>query len=82
MKTKEMLQKIKSLKLCLMAHPDYEYGSEFEDRVSDLQEIEEFLSKQNALKKYDEDDMRAVAESFDKDWQSFDKWLINYNLPI
>jgi hypothetical protein len=35
-----ILEKIKSIKLCLMAHPDYEYGSEFEYRISDLEEIE------------------------------------------
>jgi hypothetical protein len=45
MKTEEMLRKIKSVKLCMMAHPDYEYGTEFEDRILDLQEIEDYLSE-------------------------------------
>lgn len=33
------LQKLKSLRLCLSAHPDNEAGSEFEDRIDDLDEI-------------------------------------------
>jgi hypothetical protein len=40
-----LLEKIKSLKLCLMAHPDNEEYSEFADRISDLEEIENELSK-------------------------------------
>ena len=40
-----ILEKIKSVKLCLMAHPDNEQDSEFEDRISDLEEIENELSK-------------------------------------
>lgn len=39
----EMLQKIRSVLLCLIAHPDNEENSEFQDRISDLEEIEEFL---------------------------------------
>lgn len=41
MKNKELLQKIKSVKLCLMAHPNNEKDSEFADRIRDLVEIEE-----------------------------------------
>jgi len=37
MTNKEILQKLTSLDLCLTAHPDYEKGSEFEDRVFDIQ---------------------------------------------
>ncbi len=40
MKNEEILKKIKSVKLCLTAHPDFESGSEFEDRVNDLIAIE------------------------------------------
>ena len=43
METKELLQKIKSVKLCLMAHPDNSLNSEFADRISDLEEIESSL---------------------------------------
>lgn len=33
------LQKLKSIQLCLSAHPDNEAGSEFEDRIDDLDEM-------------------------------------------
>lgn len=39
------LNKIKSVKLCLMAHPDNKEHSEFADRISDLEEIENELLK-------------------------------------
>lgn len=39
----ELMRKLRSVKLCLQAHPDNEPGSEFEDRISDLEELEEFL---------------------------------------
>jgi len=41
----EVLKKIKSIKLCLMAHPNNEVDSEFADRISDLEEIQIELSK-------------------------------------
>lgn len=40
MDIKEILDTIKSTKLCLMAHPDNEEGSEFADRIDDLEGIE------------------------------------------
>jgi hypothetical protein len=46
MKNIEIIQKIKSVKYCLMAHPHNEEHSEFADRIEDLQEIEDFLSKE------------------------------------
>jgi hypothetical protein len=46
----KMLKKIKSIKLCLMAHPDNEIGSEFADRISDLEEIENELSNKGWIK--------------------------------
>ena len=42
---KHFLDKIKSVKLCLMAHPDNTEGSEFADRISDLASIEAVLLK-------------------------------------
>lgn len=33
------LQKLNSIRLCLMAHPDNEPNSEFADRISDLDEV-------------------------------------------
>jgi hypothetical protein len=46
MKKEEMLRNIQSVKLCMMAHPDNTEGSEFEDRIDDLDEIEQKLQKQ------------------------------------
>ena len=46
-KKMNILNKIKSVKLCLMAHPDNEINSEFADRIADLEEIEDELSKDN-----------------------------------
>lgn len=33
------LQKLNSIRICLMAHPDNEPNSEFADRISDLDEV-------------------------------------------
>ncbi len=49
-----ILSKIKSVKLCMMAHPDNEQDSEFEDRISDLEEIENMLSKNGWINVMDE----------------------------
>jgi len=46
MNKKEMLIMIQSVKLCMMPHPDNTEGSEFEDRINDLEEIEKELEKQ------------------------------------
>lgn len=46
MEEKEILQKLKSVFLCLQAHPDNEIDSEFADRISDLVDIESFIKKQ------------------------------------
>lgn len=42
----EILNKIKSIKLCLMAHPDNTLHSEFADRITDCEQIEAMLSNQ------------------------------------
>lgn len=52
-----ILEKIKSVKLCLMAHPDNEVDSEFADRISDLEEIENELSKDKWIKIEKEEDL-------------------------
>ena len=49
-----ILSKIRSVKLCMMAHPDNEQDSEFEDRISDLEEIENVLSKNGWINAMDE----------------------------
>lgn len=43
---KEMLQKVRSIRLCLLAHPDNEENSEFADRIADLEELEKYFVKQ------------------------------------
>lgn len=48
MTRKEILRKLRSIRLCLTAHPDYEEGSEFEDRANDIVELEETKKKDKA----------------------------------
>lgn len=43
-KLNEIVSKLKSVQLCMMAHPDNEPDSEFEDRIDDLEEIINDLS--------------------------------------
>ncbi len=50
MDKKEILQKIRSVRLCLLAHPDYELHSEFSDRIEDLKEIESHFENQEIKK--------------------------------
>ena len=44
-KKKEILKKLKSVSLFLMAHPDNISGSEFEDREEDIKEIILLINK-------------------------------------
>ena len=67
----ELLDKIKSVKLCLMAHPDNEKDSEFEDRISDLEDIEKALSK------YDE--MLELLTYLSETMREFDGWRDEFN---
>ena len=39
-------QKLRSIELCLSAHPHNEPDSEFADRISDLQELPDIISKE------------------------------------
>ena len=68
----EILNKIKSVKLCLMAHPDNQEDSEFEDRISDLIDIEHELQKSS----YSEEDLReAFRQGEDNmDWSDTYGW--------
>lgn len=43
MEQREIIMKLKSIKLCLMAHPDNEPDSEFEDRINDIVDIENYF---------------------------------------
>lgn len=44
MEKKRMIQIVRSVKWTLMAHPDNEENSEFADRISSLEELEQALS--------------------------------------
>jgi hypothetical protein len=46
MRNEILLGKIRSLNLCLSAHPDNCDNSEFADRICDLEEIEDSLKKE------------------------------------
>ena len=43
---KEILKKIKSVILCLEAHPDNEPNSEFADRIKDLKDVQQAVKKE------------------------------------
>jgi len=61
MKNKEIINKIESVILCLMAHPDFEPNSEFEDRINNLFEIKKELSeRQTTDKSQDKGDSEAL----------------------
>ena len=64
MENKTMLQKIRSVKLCLMAHPDNEPNSEFQDRISDLEEIENDLKLKSI--KLNSEMYHAIVDTFPK----------------
>lgn len=40
-------RKLRSIQLCLSAHPDNEPSSELADRISDIKEIQQELDKEN-----------------------------------
>lgn len=56
---KDILSKLKSVELCLLAHPHNEPNSEFADRITDLIEISEQL-------KYKEDVIKQMIKKWDK----------------
>jgi len=64
----KVLTKLKSLKLSMIAHPDYEHDSEFGDRVTDLEEIEVEIAKSQEERSYGEEDVIKIFY----DWYIFD----------
>lgn len=42
---RQIMQKLRSIRLCMMAHPDNEEHSEFADRIEDLNELIEKFEK-------------------------------------
>lgn len=60
-------QKLRSIELCLSAHPDNEEHSEFADRISDLVEIQKEVQnliewKESAMKILNEIDFQAIGK--------------------
>jgi len=51
MDIEEIKEKLFSIKQCMMAHPDNEQDSEFADRISDLEELEQGIDKCLSLNK-------------------------------
>lgn len=43
----EIIRKVRSIRLCLLAHPDNEPHSEFADRIDDCDDIENYLANLN-----------------------------------
>lgn len=63
-------QKLRSIELCLSAHPDNEEHSEFSDRISDIEiiqkEIDDLIEwKQSAMKILNEIDFQAIGKELD-----------------
>ena len=56
----EILKKIKSTKLCLIAHPNNEIDSEFADRITDLEEIEIELLKAKSQQGYSKEELKSA----------------------
>lgn len=80
MTKEEILTRINSVKLCLMAHPDNVADSEFADRISDLEEIEKELSGMITEKSIIEV-VKAIRKKGEEAWnqKSFCK-AHNFNL--
>jgi len=63
----QILSKLRSVELCLSAHPDNDKHSEFEDRISDLQELQKEVSnliewKKSAMNIFSEIDLQAIGK--------------------
>ena len=62
-----ILSKLRSVELCLSAHPDNEEHSEFADRISDLQELQKEVKaliewKNSAMNIFSEIDLQAIGK--------------------
>ena len=63
----QILSKLRSVELCLSAHPDNEEHSEFSDRISDIQELQKEVSnliewKKSAMNIFSEIDLQAIGK--------------------
>jgi len=62
----QILSKLRSVELCLSAHPDNEEHSEFADRISDLQELQKEVTdliewKKSAMNIFSQIDLQAIG---------------------
>jgi hypothetical protein len=63
----QILSKLRSVELCLLAYPDNEEHSEFADRISDLQELQKEVNtliewKKSAINIFSEIDLQAIGK--------------------
>lgn len=63
----QILSKLRSVELCLSAHPDNEENSEFADRISDLEELQKEVSnliewKNSAMNIFSEIDLQSIGK--------------------
>ena len=59
-------QKLRSIELCLSAHPDNEENSEFADRISDIEDIQKEVQnliewKESAMEIFNKIDLQAIG---------------------
>jgi len=82
----DLIDKVISVKQCLMAHPDNEVNSKFEDRISDLQDIEDslksFVGLDNSPINHDCEERKEILRKFHDHfvWFSKDSNLKNNTL--
>jgi hypothetical protein len=74
----DFLKKIKSIKLCLMAHPDNQINSEFADRISDLEDIEFELEKEQKMNAVDIEKLNQLISRTDMSGNDKVKWLVDF----
>jgi len=63
----QILSKLRSIELCLSAHPDNEEHSEFSDRISDLQTLQKEVNdlvewKKSAMNIFSQIDLQAIGK--------------------
>ena len=71
MEEKEAIGKLRSVELCMSAHPDNEKGSEFEDRIFDLQEMQKHIIELHVKNEYKSKVLKDLRENM--------KWRIEEN---
>ena len=77
MTKEEMKAKVRSVTLCMLAHPDNEPDSEFADRISDLTEIFEALTIPVVV--FSEAELKAKLE---EQLEETRQWLIGEDFEV